>query len=162
MADDAREIKEEVADMTLEDASIKEDDNSGNAVVANGSLANGRSRSATPFDSKSRSRSPLKHEHTSASPKTEQDEHEEVVGGDITVTVDSGKPPKLSRKSSQKIVSRPPPLFSHLPDVKEEAVSVFQCIKDCIYGSKYMGFSEHDALDCDCSEEWSMYIYIPL
>lgn len=74
---------------------------------------------------------------------------------EITVTAEAGKPPKLSRKPTQKFVSRSPALFTDSPDNTEEATGIFQVIKDCIYGSKYMGSSEHDALDCDCSEEWS-------
>lgn len=62
---------------------------------------------------------------------------------------------KPSRKSTQKKPSPPIQLFNDFPDVMNEAVSVFQVIKECIYGSKYMGSSgDHDALDCDCSEEW--------
>jgi len=155
MADDTREIKMEVADMTLEDSPTREEADTSDTFVANGSPKNGNSQSSTPPSTKLRSRSPTKKEDASISPKSEQDEDEKVVGGDITVTVDPGKPPKLSRKSSQKVVSRAAPLFLDLPDVKEEATSVFQCIRDCIYGSKYMGASEHDALDCDCSEQWS-------
>lgn len=68
---------------------------------------------------------------------------------------------KLSRKASRKAAaSQAPRLFDHLDDVTEEATSGFQIIKDCIYGSKYMGYSEHDALDCDCSEEWSEYFLL--
>ena len=93
----------------------------------------------------------------SRSPKLEDDEHEDIVGGDITVKLENGKPLKLSRKSSQKIIARPPPLFADLPDSTEEAMTQFQVIRDCIYGSKYMGSSEHDALGCDCSEEWRKY-----
>ncbi|KAK5652484.1 hypothetical protein OQA88_10386 [Cercophora sp. LCS_1] len=75
-------------------------------------------------------------------------------------TLDSASPPdaatapKLSRKASQKVVRAPPTLFDHLPDVTEESCSTFQVINDCLYGAKNMGSSEHDALDCDCAEEW--------
>jgi hypothetical protein len=48
----------------------------------------------------------------------------------------------------------PPPLFDHLPDATEDACSTFQVINDCLYGSRNMGSSDHDALDCDCAEEW--------
>ncbi|KAK3357121.1 histone-lysine N-methyltransferase, H3 lysine-36 specific [Lasiosphaeria hispida] len=67
---------------------------------------------------------------------------------------DNAGPPKLSRKASQKVVRNPPPLFDHLPDVTGEACTTFQVIGDCLYGAKGMGGSEHDALDCDCTEEW--------
>lgn len=64
--------------------------------------------------------------------------------------------PKSLRKSTQNLPPHSTPLLQHLPDVFDEAISVFQVIKECIYGSKYMGSSgDHDALDCDCSEQWS-------
>ncbi|KAK4099045.1 methyltransferase-like protein [Parathielavia hyrcaniae] len=62
--------------------------------------------------------------------------------------------PKLSRKPSQKISRSPPPLFGHLPDATPDACGTFQVINDCLYGSRNMGSSDHDALDCDCAEEW--------
>ncbi|KAJ4304154.1 histone methyltransferase set2 [Collariella sp. IMI 366227] len=62
--------------------------------------------------------------------------------------------PKLSRKMSQKTARTPPPLFDHLPDATEDACQAFQVINDCLYGSRNMGSSDHDALDCDCAEEW--------
>lgn len=62
--------------------------------------------------------------------------------------------PKLSRKASQKPVKRETVLFSDLPDVREEACNTFQVIPDCLYGSKHMGSTDHDALDCDCRSEW--------
>ncbi|KAI1085651.1 histone-lysine N-methyltransferase [Whalleya microplaca] len=65
-----------------------------------------------------------------------------------------GHPPKLSRKASHKPASRPVALFNDLPDVTSESCEHFQLISDCLYGSKSLGSSEHDALDCDCSEEW--------
>lgn len=117
-----------------------------------------RSPSTTPALPQSTSQSPIKDQSASQTPKSEYDGEEEIIGGDITVSVEPGKAPKLLRKSSQKIISRPPPLFDNLADSTEEATQVFQVIKDCIYGSKFMGSSEHDALDCDCSEEWSKYL----
>jgi histone-lysine N-methyltransferase SETD2 len=84
-------------------------------------------------------------------------EHEEIIDGEVALKLVPGKP-KLSRKSSQRVMSRPPQLFDHLPDSTPEAITTFQVIRDCIYGSKYMGSSEHDALGCDCSEEWSKYL----
>jgi histone-lysine N-methyltransferase SETD2 len=118
-----------------------------------------RSRSPTPMARNSASQSPAKKQSASQTPKSEED-GEEIIGGDITVTVEPGKAPKLSRKSSQKVVARSPRRFSHMEDSTDEAISVFQVIKDCIYGSKFMGSSDHDALDCDCSEEWSEYLWL--
>ncbi|KAK1462791.1 SET domain-containing protein, partial [Colletotrichum melonis] len=62
--------------------------------------------------------------------------------------------PKLSRKASQKPVKRESPLFHDLPDVTEQSCSTFQVIPDCLYGSKHMGSTDNDALDCDCRSEW--------
>lgn len=74
-----------------------------------------------------------------------------------TSTPENDPAPKLSRKHSSKAVTRTPPLFSHLPDVTEESMAAFQVIPDCLYGAKHMGSSEHDALDCDCAEEWRKF-----
>ena len=74
-------------------------------------------------------------------------------------TPDNGSTPKLPRKDSQKAAGqgRSPRLFDHLPDATQEAYGHFQVINDCLYGSRHMGSSEHDALDCDCAEEWRKY-----
>lgn len=61
--------------------------------------------------------------------------------------------PKLSRKASQKASQRPPPSFDHLPDVTDRACDEFQVIGDCLYGSKRMGASMQEVLDCDCTPE---------
>lgn len=54
-------------------------------------------------------------------------------------------------------------LFDHLPDATEESCKGFQVINDCLYGSKHMGASQHDALDCDCAEDWRKFIkHFPL
>lgn len=73
---------------------------------------------------------------------------------DGTSVPENGTAPKLSRKPSQKLPRGPPPLFDHLPDATADACDTFQVINDCLYGSKNMGSSDHDALDCDCAEEW--------
>lgn len=51
-----------------------------------------------------------------------------------------------------------PPLFDQLPDATEDSTRAFQVISDCLYGAKHMGSSEHDALDCDCAEEWREFM----
>lgn len=79
----------------------------------------------------------------------------ETIGGDITVTVEPGKAPKISRKASQKIIAQPPTLLSHLPDATDEATSSFDILTDCHYASRSLGSTEQ-ALECDCSEEWGM------
>lgn len=166
MADDTRDTKAEKVDEALGDMKLEEEASplNGFDTIAVGAAHSHsptpgsiKSRSSTPAQQKSESHSPVKGQSASQTPKSEQAGDEETIGGDITVTVEPGKAPKLSRKQSQKVVHRPPPLFDNLPDVTGEAIEVFQVIKDCIYGSKYMGSSEHDALDCDCSEEWSKF-----
>lgn len=68
-------------------------------------------------------------------------------------TPNSNSLPRSSRKASQ-----PPPreaaLYSHLADVTDESCSHFQVIPDCLYGSKHLGSTDNDSLDCDCREEW--------
>lgn len=101
----------------------------------------------------STSQSSVKRGSASQTPKSE--DHEDMVPPSVEIEIEPGKAPKLSRKSQKHIISRAPPLFDDLPDATPEAVTKFTVIKDCIYGSKYMGSSEHDALGCDCHEEWS-------
>ncbi|KAK1774517.1 hypothetical protein QBC45DRAFT_35216 [Copromyces sp. CBS 386.78] len=86
-------------------------------------------------------------------PSLSPDEHKAASESTATPT-ENAPTQKPSRKASQKNLKREPVLFSHLPDVREEACTHFQVIHDCLYGSKNMGASEHDALDCDCAEEW--------
>lgn len=148
------ESRSEGGGLTLDRLKLEE----GTGPATNGTYNQG----PTPADSqtsqakdaapvKPENESPVKNESASQTPKSEP---EDTISGEITVTVEPGKVPKLSRKQSQKVPSRPAPLFDHLPDATEDATSEFQVIKDCIYGSKYMGHSEVDSLDCDCSESW--------
>ncbi|KAG6027253.1 histone methyltransferase set2 [Claviceps citrina] len=65
----------------------------------------------------------------------------------------SGKP-RLSRKSSQKTAEPEYQLFDHLPNATEDSCKGFQVIRDCLYGSKHLGSTDNDALDCDCAEDW--------
>lgn len=107
--------------------------------------------------SRSAQRSPAMLPKTSQSPvasEMSKSEHEEVVGGEVTVKLEPGQPPKLARSSSQKIRAKPPQLFDEYPSRTEEAQSKFDVISACIYGAKYMGSTEH-GMDCDCTEEWS-------
>lgn len=100
------------------------------------------SDSATPNSSKFGSRGP------SMSPDDTKS------AADSAPISENGTAPKLSRKPSQKMSRSPPPLFDHLPDATGDACSTFQVINDCLYGSRNMGSSDHDALDCDCAEDW--------
>jgi histone-lysine N-methyltransferase SETD2 len=77
---------------------------------------------------------------------------------DSASTPDGTQPPKPSRKASQKPPPRPTALLADLPDMTAESCEHFQVIPDCLYGSKSLGSTDHDSLDCDCSEEWRMYL----
>ena len=110
-----------------------------------------KSSTTTPNDSNLNSRAP------SLSPDQAKS------ASDTASTPDNGSAPKLARKASKKNVRSAPQLFDHLPDVKDEACSTFQVINDCLYGSRNMGATEHDALDCDCAEEWRTFSFsLPL
>lgn len=170
MADDTRDIKSISVDSALGEMKLEEGsspDGTHSTIVVNGKYEEHpapyglkRSLSATPIAGKSASQSPLKDERESQTPKSELDDDEDTIGGDITVTVEPGKVPKLSRKSTQKVPPRPPTLYNDLPDSTVESLSVFQCIPECLYGSKAMGRSkmsddDDGPIDCDCSEERS-------
>ncbi|CAJ2507019.1 Uu.00g082050.m01.CDS01 [Anthostomella pinea] len=73
---------------------------------------------------------------------------------DSASTPDGAQPPKTLRKTSQKKTSQPAMTFQDLPDATSESCTHFQLIEACLYGSKSLGSTEHDALDCDCNEEW--------
>lgn len=107
--------------------------------------------SATPRSAKKQSRSPIKNENMAHSPVVKTDE--EVVGGDIELKLEPGKPPKLQRKSSHKVERRPPTLFFDHEDKTAQASSAYFTLAECIYANKYLGTTEH-ALECDCAEEW--------
>ena len=67
--------------------------------------------------------------------------------------------PKLSRRASQKLAAgREPTLFNHLPDATANSCEIFQLIPDCLYGSKHLGSTDNDSLDCECREDWRMFI----
>lgn len=110
------------------------------------------SRNGTPAGTKRQQSSPVKQQSTSeiSSVKSEQ---EETIGGDVTLKMEPGKPPKLARSTSHKIEKRPPPLFHEYEDKTEEAKSSFDVLPECTYANKYLGTTE-TALECDCAEEW--------
>jgi histone-lysine N-methyltransferase SETD2 len=81
-------------------------------------------------------------------------------GSDTISTPDNAPPAKLSRKQSQKVTSAPM-LFDHLLDATADACKTFQVINDCLYGSKHMGASGSDPMDCDCTEEWRKFSRFP-
>ena len=107
--------------------------------------------------SRSSSQSPVKERGSAHSPQVKSDS-EETIGGEITVKVEPGQAPKLSRKSSQKVVQRPPQLYSNLEDKTGEAEGTFDVIRECTYANKYIGTTDH-ALECECQEEWGMSLH---
>lgn len=126
--------------------------------------------SASQSASRPTSRSPVKNEpegdydHNQVSDEAkfeatetaQPDNMEEKVGGDISVKLEPGQPPKLTRSSSQKVAARPPQLFLHLPNSTAQAEETFEVMDACTYANKYMGYTEH-AMECDCAEEWGKY-----
>ena len=97
--------------------------------------------------------SPTKGRSASHSPIKAKGEHEEIVGGEITLKLEPGQPPKLARTASHKVNARPVQMFDDYADKTEEATGVFQVITQCSYSAKYLGTTEH-AMECDCAEEW--------
>ncbi|KAK3375102.1 hypothetical protein B0H63DRAFT_267257 [Podospora didyma] len=113
------------------------------------------SRTATPNGSKinSTANSTANSRASSMSP-----DEAKSASGSASTPDHANTTPKLPRKSSSnnKVAKSSPLLFDSLPDVTEDACSTFQRIHDCLYGSRHMGSSEHDALDCDCVEDWRL------
>lgn len=129
---------------------IKEDPDEPTTTTTTTAPVNGLSLSAAK--SHSQSHSPVKKDEP-------EDGIEEKVGGDITVKLEPGQPPKLARSSSQKVVARPPQLFLDSPDCTTEAKSTFEILERCSYANKYMGYTEH-AMECDCAEEWGKFVLL--
>jgi len=117
----------------------------------NNALLNGATEG---HDAASQSTDPLTAPLSTSTSESEGAKAEtKVVGGDITVKLEAGQAPKLSRSTVKKVPLGPPTLFSDVRDSTKEALSTFERISDCSYANKYLGSTEH-ALECDCSEEW--------
>ena len=110
---------------------------------------------------RSNSQSPVKNGHVSGTLTPNDEDHKERVGGDITLKVEPGQPPKLSRSNSQKITARSPMMFNDHADKTEEARKHFEMIPLCSYANKYLGATEHQYMDCDCVEEWGKIVVAP-
>jgi len=114
------------------------------------------------FKSRSSSHSPVKKESGANTPVS-LDIPEATIGGEVTLKMEPGKLPKLSRTSSQKVIARPPPLFTDEPDMYDKATRLFQVITDCEYANKSLGLTEDEGLDevqCECDDEWGENTYI--
>ncbi|KAH9843449.1 histone-lysine N-methyltransferase [Teratosphaeria destructans] len=161
MAGESMDTKHENVD-SLRDMSLKEEGASGDIDMDTIPVANDPRRrpaprgqdtsgNATPMDFKGSLRSPVKSNGATASPAL-KNEDEEVVGGDVELKFEAGRP-KLARTKSHKVEKRPPPLFHDYEDRTEEAKDTFTVLPECTYANKYLGTTEH-ALECDCAEEW--------
>ena len=142
-------LKEEAGDnVEMDDIPVK--------VERSASLSEGITVAGggTPRSVKRPSRSPQKTESMAQSPvvKAEGD-NTVIMGGDVELKLEPGRPPILARKKSTKVERRPPPLFFDYEDKTTEATSTFSILKECVYANKSLGSTEH-ALECDCAEEW--------
>jgi [histone H3]-lysine36 N-trimethyltransferase len=164
MAEDGITARQDTAD-SLRDMHLKEEagenaDVDMDTIPVAESLKRERSAAGTPAGdgtpgkAKRASRSPVKDEN-GAHQTAIKGEHEELVGGDVTLKLEPGKPPKLARTNTQKIEKRPPQLYFDYDDKTAEATSTFTVLPDCTYANKYLGTTE-TALECDCAEEWGM------
>ncbi|KAI1457749.1 hypothetical protein F4805DRAFT_163965 [Annulohypoxylon moriforme] len=99
-------------------------------------------------------------ESTASSPNASKESRSRSISPDDqkarsdSASTPDGHPPKITRKAPPKTAPRSVQLFDDLPDVTTDSFLHFQVIPDCLYGSKSLGSTDHDALDCDCSEEW--------
>jgi hypothetical protein len=116
-------------------------------------------RQARPASNEIKRETPSASKQASAAQSpTVKAEREEVIGGDLSVKIEPGKTPKLSRTMSQKFITGPRQLYGELPDSTDEATATFDLLHDCTYGSKQLGTTEQ-ALECDCAEEWGTTLH---
>lgn len=158
MADDGSSAKQEKKLASeVRDMHLKEEDGDANmdtipaAALKSERSASGDAEGATPMGNKRSSHSPVELQDTQS--PAAKGEHEDLVGGDVTLKLEPGKPPKLSRTASRKVEKRPPPLFNDYKDSTSEATSTFQVMTECSYANKNLGATD-PALECDCAEEW--------
>ena len=140
--------EEEDVDADMDNVAAKGEHSEDNASAAGGEDSDG----STPPTTKRSSRSPAKKHRSSESPAVKS-EDEETVGGEVTLKLEPGKPPKLARTTSHKVEKRPPQLFTDHEDALSEALNYFEKLPECTYANKYLGSTE-PALECDCAEEW--------
>ncbi|KAL5121403.1 histone methyltransferase set2 [Pleosporales sp. CAS-2024a] len=101
---------------------------------------------------RSQSPTPKKQEDSDSPSPVSSANNEETLGGDITLMVEPGKAPRLSRAAS-RVVKRAPMLFLHLPDATQDAKQTFEVLAQCTYANKHIGTTD-PALECDCGEQW--------
>lgn len=157
------QLEPELREMKLEEGATNEgQDQTTQVKVEPDFPARTPTPSAIPprLKSRPRSQSPaVKQGSEAPSPSSITSHEEEVVGGDITLKMEPGKTPKLSRTAPQRVVARPPPLFVDSVDATEEAKETFAVLAECSYANKHIGTTD-PALECDCSEEWGGSSYL--
>ena len=127
---------------------------SGVPKAENDEIQDFRSKDTTPSSQRDTPRKMIKRS-TSNSDATRPalQEEEDVVGADITVKIEPGQAPKLSRSKIKKLPLRSAPKFFAAPDASPEASRGFEKLNNCTYANKYLGLTD-PALECDCQEEW--------
>ncbi|KAF2168053.1 hypothetical protein M409DRAFT_21499 [Zasmidium cellare ATCC 36951] len=145
-------LESEVRDMKLKEEDSDVDMDTVAPADSEDEASASASGAATPSGIKRQSRSPTKRQRFMDSPATKSEE-EETIGGEVTLKLEPGKPPKLARSTSHKVEKRPAPLFFDYEDKTPEARKTFDILEQCTYANKYLGTTEH-ALECDCAEEW--------
>ena len=166
MADDSSPTTQENRlETDVRDMHLKEEDRDADMDIGSEAILKQAERSTpqsaiegTPMSIEQSSRSPyeLQKGTESATPKSER---EDLVGGDVTLKQEPGKPPKLARTTARKVERRPPPMFNDYKDSTAEATSSFQVITECSYANKGLGTTD-PALECDCAEEWGKSLFI--
>ncbi|KAH6671511.1 SET domain-containing protein [Plectosphaerella plurivora] len=124
--------------------------------------AHSRSRTPARRNSHSSSRPSSRNGPSSTSPgrrgrSTNTNRTNSPVKKESQSPTEAARRPKsrsASTSSGPKKTKKTVPLYNDLPDATEDSCTTFQVIPDCLYGSKNMGSTDVDALDCDCQEEW--------
>ena len=164
MSEDERDRKSDIVEEGIKEMNLKNEDLSneeedyGTIRIEEVKQEVSDIESAVRMETKSRRWSPIKARSTSRSPTKINGDHKEVIGGDITLKMEPGQPPKLARTASQKVTARAALLFDHYDDKTQEATSIFHVITDCSYSNKSIGSTEH-AMECDCAEEWGKRLF---
>jgi hypothetical protein len=155
-----KKLETEVRDMHLKEEDRDADMDAGSEAILKQEERSTPQSAAegTPMSIEQPSRSPneLQEGTQSATPKSE---NADLVGGDVTLKQEPGKPPKLARTTARKVERRPPPMFNDYKDSTAEATSSFQVITECSYANKGLGTTD-SALECDCAEEWGKSPFI--
>ena len=114
-----------------------------------------RTKTSTPVGQRDIPRKGIRRVASNSTPSTPtlKPEQEDMVGGDITVKVEPGQAPKLTRSSAKKLPLRPAPKFLDVQDAGPETRKGFDVLATCTYANKFLGLTD-PALECDCQEEW--------